>query len=371
MPALSGRPLLVLIDANGLVYRAFYALPYFTTSDGQPTNAVYGFTTMLLKVLEEESPEYVAVAFDKPGPTFRHEAYAEYKATRQRMPDDLRPQIGLAKEVVEAFQLPIFEVAGFEADDVIGALARQAEADGMDVLIVTGDLDALQLVSPHTRVMMTARGITETTIYDEAAVRQRFGIAPAQIPDLKSLKGDSTDNIPGVPGVGEKTASRLLGQYPSVEALLQAAGDLREAKLRDRLKEHREQILQSKQLATIVTNLDNIRLDPEFLRRRPPDLDQVKELFARLEFKTLLERLGVEAPVPQSRGTYRTLGPEDLPKLLADASRLAVALVADAGHPLMARLRGIAVSPRAGEGVYVEVESAVPKSLAVLRKAFA
>ena len=151
MPARSDHPLLMLIDANGLVYRAFFALPYFTTSDGQPTNAVYGFSTMLLKVLEEESPDYVAVAFDRPGPTFRHEAYAEYKATRQKMPDDLRPQIGLAKEVVEALRLPVFEVAGFEADDVIGALARQAEARGIDVLIVTGDLDALQLVSPRSR----------------------------------------------------------------------------------------------------------------------------------------------------------------------------------------------------------------------------
>src|SRR5207302_1731903 len=164
MPARTGRHLLVLIDANGLVYRAFYALPYFTTSDGQPTNAVYDFTTMLLKVLEEESPEYVAVAFDKPGPTFRHEAYAEYKATRRKM-------------------------------------------------------------------------------CGEAAVRERFGIAPQQIPDLKSLKGDTTDNIPGVPGVGEKTASRLLGQYGSVEALLNGVGDIREAKLRERLREHREQIL--------------------------------------------------------------------------------------------------------------------------------
>jgi len=366
MPAPSGRPLLVLIDANGLVYRAFFALPYFTTSDGQPTNAVYGFTTMLLKVLEEEAPEYVAVAFDKPGPTFRHEAYAEYKATRQRMPDDLRPQVGLAKEVVEAFQLPIFEVAGFEADDVIGALARQAEAKGMDVLIVTGDLDALQLVSPHTRVMMTARGISETAVYDEAAVRERFGIAPQQIPDLKSLKGDTTDNIPGVPGVGEKTASRLLTQYPSVEALLNATDDLREAKLRDRLKEHRQQILQSKHLATIVTEVDNVRLDPEFLRRRPPDLDQVKELFTSLEFKTLLERLGVEAAAPQSRGTYRTLAPHALPEVLHGVSRLAVALAADDGHPLTSRLRGIGVSPRAGEGVYVPVESGVPKALAEL-----
>jgi DNA polymerase-1 len=354
----------MLIDANGLVYRAFFALPYFTTSAGQPTNAVYGFTTMLLKVLEEEAPDYVAVAFDRPGPTFRHEAYAEYKATRQRMPDDLRPQIGLAKEVVEAFQLPIFEVEGFEADDVIGALTRQAEARDMDVLIVTGDLDALQLISPRTRVMMTSRGITETTIYDEAAVRQRFGIAPAQIPDLKSLKGDSTDNIPGVPGIGEKTATRLLGQYPSVEALLDALDGIREEKLRKRLEEHRAQVIRSKRLATIVTEVDNVHLDPEFLRRRPPDLEQVKSLFTSLEFKTLLERLGGDTPAAQSRGTYRTAKPDDLPAVLNGAEHLAVALIADGGHPLMAKLRGIAVSTKAGEGFYVPVESAVPPSLA-------
>jgi DNA polymerase I len=355
----------MLIDANGLVYRAFFALPYFTTSTNQPTNAVYGFTTMLLKVLEEESPDYVAVAFDKPGPTFRHEAYADYKATRRQMPDDLRPQVGLAKEVVEAFQLPIFEVAGYEADDVIGALARQAEARDIDVLIVTGDLDALQLVSPRTRVMMTSRGITETTVYDEAAVRERFGITPAQIPDLKSLKGDTTDNIPGVPGVGEKTASRLLAQYPSVEALLNGVGDLREPKLRERLREHGKQILQSKRLATIVTDLD-VPLDPEFLKRRPPDAAQVRELFTSLEFKTLLERLGVDAPAAQARGTYRTVAAADLSRILRGVKRLAIALDAGPGHPFTAKLRGVALSPHAEEGMYLALEDGVPKVLAAL-----
>jgi DNA polymerase I len=364
MPAPSGRPLLVLIDANGLVYRAFYALPYFTTSDGTPTNAVYGFSMMLLKVLEEQAPEYVAVAFDKPGPTFRHEAYTEYKATRQKMPDDLRPQIPLAKEVVDALRLPIFEVAGFEADDVIGALTRQAEAQGIDVLIVTGDLDALQLVSPHTRVMMTSRGITETTIYDEATVHERLGIAPSQVPDLKSLKGDSTDNIPGVPGVGEKTASRLLGQFPNVEALLDGLAGVREEKLRKRLEENRQQILQSKQLATIVTDVDSLRLDLEFLRRRPPDADQIKELFTSLEFKTLLERLGVEGAQPQGRGTFRMLDVGTLPEQLEQAEHLALVLVADPGPSLTAALRGIAVSTRAGEATYVAVEPSFPACLA-------
>ncbi len=362
MPSSAGRPKLLLLDANGLVYRAFYALPYFTTHDGRPTNAVYGFTTMLLKVLEEESPEYVAVAFDKPGPTFRHEAFAEYKATRQKMPDDLRPQIALAKDVVEAFEMLIFEVAGFEADDVIGTIARRAETQGIEALIVTGDLDALQLISPLTRVMVTSRGISETTVYDEAAVRARFGIEPAQVPDLKSLKGDTTDNIPGVPGVGEKTAARLLANGLTVEAILSGLGGLRDARLRDRLAEHREQILQSKQLATISTDVA-LSFEFEDLRRHPVNVERVRDLFTRLEFKSLLERLGVSTPLTQACETYRTLSPDALSTFLTGSARVAVAPVPDNGHPLTARLRGIALAARAGEAAYVDLAGGVPPAL--------
>jgi DNA polymerase-1 len=362
MSSSRGRPKLLLLDANGLVYRAFYALPYFTTRDGRPTNAVYGFTTMLLKVLEEERPDYVAVAFDKPGPTFRHEAFADYKATRRKMPDDLRPQIGLAKDVVQAFDLAVFEVPGYEADDVIGTIARRAEAEGIDVTIVTGDLDALQLVSPHTRVMVTSRGISETALYDEAAVRARFGIAPSQIADLKSLKGDATDNIPGVPGVGEKTASRLLEGGVTVEALLNGLGGLRDARLRDRLAAHREQIIQSKQLATISTDVD-LSFDFKDLRRRPGDLGRIRDLFTQLEFKTLLDRLGVAAHEAQARGTYLTVTPHDLQPLLEKAGQIAVATVADDGHPMTARLRGLALAVRPGEAAYLDMSSGIPPAL--------
>lgn len=360
-----GRPKVLLVDANGLVYRAFFALPYFTTRDGRPTNAVYGFTTMLLKVLDEEQPEYVAAAFDKPGPTFRHEASAAYKATRPRMPDDLRPQVVLAKDVVEALGLPVFEVAGYEADDVIGTIARRAEAQGMDVLIVTGDLDALQLVSPRTRVMVTSRGTSEGAVYDEAAVRAKLGVAPAQVPDLKSLKGDTTDNIPGVPGVGDKTAARLLAGGTTVEALLGGLDGVGDARLRDRLAEYREQILQSKQLATISTDVE-VPLDWESLRRRPFDVERVRELFTQLEFKSLLDRLGVAAPAPggQAPGTYRTIAPDAVAAYLAGARYLALAAVADAGHPLLARLRGVGLAVRPGDAVYLEVSSGLPAALA-------
>ena len=359
------RRTLLLVDANGLVYRAFFALPYFTTRDGRPTNAVYGFTTMLLKVLEEQAPGYVAVAFDKPGPTFRHEAFADYKALRRPMPDDLRPQVALAKQVVEAMELPIFEVAAFEADDVIGTLARRAEADGFDVLIVTGDLDALQLVSPRTKVMMTSRGISETMIYDEAAVQTKLGVTPAQVPDFKSLKGDSTDNIPGVPGVGEKTAARLLAGGTTVEALLAGLNGVADARLRAKIEEHREQILQSKHIATIAADID-LPVVWADLRRHTPDMARVRALFTDLEFKTLLDRLGVAAAAPaeQAPGTYRTIAAADLGAVLADVSQLAVAPVAADGHPFAARLRGIALATRGGEAVYLALNGDVPRPLA-------
>jgi DNA polymerase-1 len=355
------RRLLLLVDANGLVYRAFFALPYFTTRDGRPTNAVYGFTTMLLKVLEEQAPGYVAVAFDKPGPTFRHETFAEYKALRRPMPDDLRPQIALAKQIVNVLELPVFEVAGYEADDVIGTLARRAEAGGFDVLIVTGDLDALQLVSPHTKVMMTSRGISETVIYDEAGVEHKLGVTPAQVPDFKSLKGDSTDNIPGVPGVGDKTAARLLAGGKTVETLLSGTNGASDARLRAKLEEHREQILQSKHIATIAADVD-LPVEWEALRRHTPDMARVRALFTDLEFKTLLDRLGVAsaAPADQAPGTYRTIAAEELGPVLADASQVAMSLVAGEGHPFKAPLRGMALATRGGEAVYVELNGRVP-----------
>jgi DNA polymerase I len=365
MASSDSRRTLLLVDANGLVYRAFFALPYFTTRDGRPTNAVYGFTTMLLKVLEEQAPGYVAIAFDKPGPTFRHEAFAEYKALRRPMPDDLRPQIALAKQVVDALELPVFEVAGFEADDVIGTLTRRAEADGFDVLIVTGDLDALQLVTPHTKVMMTSRGISDTVVYDEAGVEAKLGVAPAQVPDFKSLKGDSTDNIPGVPGIGDKTAARLLAGGKTVDTLLADLDTLADARLRPKLAEHREQILQSKHIATIATGVD-LPVDWNALRRHTPDMERVRALFTDLEFRTLLDRMGVAtaAPADHAKGAYRTVDGGEVAAFLAGAEQLAIAPVAGEGHPFAARLTGIALATRAGEAVYTPVEGELPAALA-------
>ncbi|HET6379592.1 MAG TPA: DNA polymerase I, partial [candidate division Zixibacteria bacterium] len=336
-------------------------LPYFTTTAGVPTNAIYGFTSMLLKVLEEERPDYVAAAYDRAAPTFRHQAFKAYKATRQRMPDDLRPQIAASKEILEALGIPIVELEGYEADDLIGTMARRAAAEGFDVLIVTGDLDCLQLVDTRIRVMMTSRGITETVIYDSRKVRERFGFEPAQLPDYKGLKGDPTDNLPGVPGVGEKTASQLIQQFGEVERIIEHLDQLA-PKLRAAIAASAQQVLESKRLATIVTDAP-LRWRWDDLRRRPPDRARIRELFASLEFKTLIDRVGV-VPEPRVDGQYATAASaEELARWAEGAEAVGLVLVRGEGHPLSARLQGIALSTAPGRARYLPLDDALPEAL--------
>lgn len=352
---------LILIDANGLVYRAFFALPYFTTTDGRPTNAVYGFTTMLLKILDDEHPGYVAAAFDKATPTFRHERYKEYKATRQRMPDDLRPQIQTAKDVLDALRIPIYEAAGYEAEDVLATIARRAEAEDFEVLIVTGDLDVLQLIDDKVRVMVTSRGISETTVYDRKKFKERFGFDPPQLPDYKGLKGDTTDNIPGVPGVGEKTAGQLIQQFGSVEALLEHAERVT-PKLAKAIAERAGQIVESKVLATIVADAP-VQWTWDDLVRKTPDAKRLRELFEQLEFKSLVERVGVAEE--QAPGVYRLADrAEDLAASAAGASEVGVYLTRGAGHPITAPLEGVALAPAAGAAAFLPIaDNRMPAAL--------
>jgi DNA polymerase-1 len=357
---------LVLLDTNGLIYRAFYALPYLTTQDGRPTNAIYGLTSMVLKVLEEERPDYIAAAFDRPGPTFRHKQYAAYKAHRVAMPDDLRPQMTLSKQVLEALRIPIFEAEGFEADDVIAAIARQAEARGLDVLIVSGDLDTLQLVDGHVRVMVTSRGITETVVYDEARVRERFGFAPAQLPDYKSLRGDPSDNIPGIPGIGEKTAAALVRQFGSVEALLERASEA-PPKVRAALTGAADQVRQSKQLATLVTDVP-ITVDWAVIRRHEPDRARLEPLFHELEFRMLLDRLrdhGAPSAPPVAPPQTR-VGPLDaraVMEFLDGATIIGLAFHRGEGHPLVASLEIVGIAAD-GRAAWLEAgDGAIPATL--------
>jgi DNA polymerase-1 len=285
---------LVVIDGNSLLYRAFFALPPLTTADGTPTNAVYGFTMMVLRVLEDERPEILLIAQER-GRTFRHEQFDAYKAHRPKTPPDLVVQAKLAREVAEALRIPQLEVTGFEADDLVGTIACRGKAAGYEVLIVTGDLDALQLVDERVKVMVNRRGITETVVYDPEAVRARFGLEPAQLPDFKALRGDPSDNIPGVPGIGEKTAARLIAEYGSLEKLAERAEQLPPSRVREALLEHRQKALQYKGLATIITDVP-VETPLDSWRYAGPDPVRARDLFTRLEFRTLLAKLPAAGP---------------------------------------------------------------------------
>ena len=284
-----------VVDAPGYLYRAYHALPYdFRTSRGQLTNAIFGMSTMLWKLLREENPEYVAVAWDPPGPTFREEKLPSYKETRAATPDDLRSQIPYVKTLFEALRLPLLEVRGFEADDVMGTLVEKMRAEPVEMVLVTGDKDMLQLVGPKVRVLATnVRG--EPVWFDEAAVTAKWGVGPEHIPDLLALMGDSIDNIPGVPGVGEKTAVKLISQFGSVARLYDNL-TLVTGKAREILAAHRQQALLSRELATVSTRVP-IEQDLEAFRRQEPDWERLRTLWAELEFHTLLRQLPAAAPV--------------------------------------------------------------------------
>ncbi len=283
---------LFVLDGPGFLYRAYHAIPYLSTSRGVPCHAVFGMSTMLWKLLREETPEYFAVAWDPPGPTFREEQFPAYKETRPGMPDDLRSQIPYVKTLFEALRLPLLEVPGFEADDVLGTVVDRARALDLDVVLVTADKDMLQLVAPRVRVLSTtARG--ERVIFDAAAVKDKWGVEPGQIPDLLALMGDSIDNIPGVPGVGEKTAVKLITQFGTVERLYENL-HLVPGKLRETLAANRKQALLSRELATVSTRVP-VAVDLDALKRQEPDWERLRTLWSELEFHSLLRQLPAEA----------------------------------------------------------------------------
>ncbi|HEY7969697.1 MAG TPA: DNA polymerase I [Candidatus Limnocylindrales bacterium] len=282
---------LMLLDGYGLVYRGYFALPPLTTSKGDLVNGAFGFASIVLRGIQDLQPDYVAVSFDLPGPTFRHEQYADYKATRARMPDDLRDQFPKVREIVKALRFPVYEMQGYEADDVIGTITARLDAnDGLETTIVTVDLDMLQLVTPRVRLMTTRSGVENTVMYDVAKIDERFGLRPDQMVDYKSLKGDPTDNIPGVPGVGEKTAAKLIRDFGDLDTLLAKLDAVTPAKLGEKLREHVDQILMGRELSRIVRDLP-IELDLEAARLGDYDRDTVVRLFREYEFRTLIERL--------------------------------------------------------------------------------
>lgn len=300
---------LVLVDGNSIAYRAFFALPLLSNTTGLYTNAVYGFAMMLLKVLEEEKPSHVLVAFDAGKTTFRHETYQEYKGTRQKTPGELAEQIPLIKNLLDAYQIKYLEVENYEADDIIGTFARSIDEEEFDTLIVSGDKDLLQLVTEHVQVLLPKKGVTEAIRYDLTEVEKRYGIKPKQIIDLKGLMGDSSDNIPGIPGVGEKTALKLLKQFGTVEEVLDHPDEVPGKKLQEKVKQYRDQALLSKKLATIYTEVP-LSLTIDDLKWPGGDHEQIVELFKKLEFKTLLNRI-IESP--NQKGPSKKMEEEQIP----------------------------------------------------------
>ncbi len=323
-----------VVDGPGFLYRAYHALPYLSNSKGQATHAVRGVSTMLLKLLREENPAYAAVAWDPPGPTFREEKLPSYKETRPGMPDDLRSQIALVKRVFEALRLPLLEVPGFEADDVLGTLVDRMRSEPVEMVLVTADKDMLQLVGSGVRVLSTnVRG--EPIWFDDDAVTVKWGVAPKQIPDLLALMGDSIDNIPGVPGVGEKTAVKLISQFGSVERLYENL-TLVPGKLRETLATHREQAFLSRELATVSTRVP-IAQDLEAFKRQEPDWERLRALWTELEFETLLRQLpAAETPGVVTESLPSLGGPQALQQWLAAVPAgdpVAVDWVGEGGPP--------------------------------------
>ena len=315
---------LFVLDGPGFLFRAYHAIPFLSTSKGVPSHAVFGMSTMLWKLLREDNPEYFAVAWDPPGPTFREEKFAAYKETRAPTPDDLRTQIPYVKTLFEALRLPLLEVPGFEADDVLGTVVDRTHDLPIEIVLVTSDKDMLQLVSPRVRVFSTTGRGGDRVVFDEAAVKAKWGVEPAQIPDILALMGDSIDNIPGVPGVGEKTAAKLIGQFGGVARLYENLS-LVPGKLRETLAANRKQALLSRELATVSTRVP-IAVDLDAFRRREPDWERLRALWTELEFHSLLRQLPAE-PAPEATGG-------DVPTL-ADADALARYLAAvPAGEPL-------------------------------------
>ncbi len=278
----------ILIDGNSLANRAFYAIPMLSNSQGLITNAVYGFCNMLKKILEEEKPRYLAVAFDKGRIVFRHKEYENYKATRKGTPEELKEQFPVLKDLLRVMNVASYELEDYEADDLIGTLVKWGEDKGMKVAVVTGDKDALQLVSEKTRVLLTKKGITELECYDEKKLYEKYELEPRQIIELKGLMGDASDNIPGIPGVGEKTALKLLKEHDNIENVLANKGAYSGKKLGALLEEYGEQALLSRRLATIECRVP-MQIDIDELRVREPDYPALIEKLKELEFNSLLQ----------------------------------------------------------------------------------
>ncbi len=359
------KPLLLLFDGNSIVHRAFHALPPLTVSKtGEMVNAVYGFVNTLLKVTGEFKPAYWACAFDRPSPTFRHKEFKEYKAQRPQIPEELKRQMKLVHQVVESLHIPIFEIDGFEADDVLGTLARKADEQGIEVVIVTGDNDMLQLISLGVKALIPRRTFSDTILYDEQAVEGRYGVKSTQISDFKALVGDPSDNIPGIPSVGEKTAAKLLQQFGNLEGIQAHIDEVMPEKLRAVLCQYLPQTFKNRELTTIVRDVP-IDFALEGCHVSAYNRNEVVNLFRELEFTKLLPRLpqyiGGEGIVAKSEAlvetSYQVINTEatfsELGNQLSKVGDFVIHIEADGKRAMTAKLVGITISLASGKTFYI------------------
>jgi DNA polymerase-1 len=346
------RAKVFLIDGSSYIYRAFFALPHLSNSKGFPTNALLGFANMILKVLREIGAQHGAIAFDAPGPTFRHEVFGEYKANRPSMPENLRVQVPYIKEMVAALRVPVLERGGYEADDLIGALAKKLEQEGIETIIVSGDKDLMQLISPQVTMYDPMKDKT----YRTADVKERFGVPPDKVVEVMGLCGDASDNIPGVPGIGPKTAAQLIGEFGSIEELLKNLGKVKNARIRSKLARYAEQARLSRELA-ILNSQTPLDWDFEKLKLGEPDRNKLQTLFKEMEFSRLLKEFSFQPD--HSEDDYRLITErKDLVELVQNLERagtFALDLESTSLEPMRAEIVGLSFSFQPHQAFYVPV----------------
>ena len=358
---------LYLIDISSYFYRAFHALPALSNARGVPTNATYGVTTMLLKVLRERQPQHLALVFDAKGPTFRHNLYKEYKAHRPPMPEALVTQLPYIRQIIDALNLPALVYEGYEADDLIGTLVRRAREQGYEVEIISGDKDLLPLVAEGVDMWDPMKGVR----YDPAAIREKYGLDPKELVEVRALAGDASDNIPGVPGIGEKTALKLIARFHSLENLLAQVNDLKEKAVKARLQEHADLARLSRQLTELDAQVP-LEVDLEALRPGPPDRETLRRLFVDLEFTKLTKELGFDSQPTAACSLVE--GTEELDRVaeaVRDAGVMGLCFVTGEQHPVLAEVAGVGVAWQTGEAAYIplgpeETDAAVWEKLGPL-----
>jgi DNA polymerase-1 len=350
-------PTLYLIDGNSYLYRAFYAIRNLSALDGTPTNAVFGFTNMILKILREKNPDYFSIVFDAPGPTHRHEMYKEYKANRPGMPDEMKPQVPIIKEIVQAFKIHTIEKSGYEADDILAHIAKEAESEGIEVYIATGDKDMCQVISPKIKLYDTMK----EKVTEEKDVVEKFGVKPEQFPEVLALMGDASDNIPGAPGIGEKTAVKLLQEFGNLENIIKNREEIKNTRARNAVSNNIDNIRLSKELATIHAEVP-VDVSVRDLVLSEPDWTKLKEYFRRYQFTSLIKLIpDRHTPAPVKTEYITILDKDELKVMLSSVKKeVTIDTETTSPSPMLAELVGISLSVDPGKAYYIPVAHNYP-----------